>query len=80
MKYIDIENERNCYVVRECLNGFAIQVQDTATENCIPLTPSWAGKLGVTLPDVYRQQACCRLNAEKELERLAKLNGWTKVE
>ena len=75
MKYIDPNNQRYRFHVRECLNGFAIQVLNVEASENIPLTPAVANQLEITLPEVYRLQCCTRENAEKELARLAKLNG-----
>lgn len=80
MKYIDPDNERNRYHVRECLNGYAIQVLVVATGENIPLTPTVAGQLQIRLPDGYRVQCCAREDAENDLAELAALNGWVALE
>lgn len=80
MKYIDPENQRYRFYVRECLNGYAIQVQNVEADEHIPLTPAVASQLEIDLPDTYRLQSCKRENAEKELKRLAQLNKWAEVD
>lgn len=79
-KYINPEQQRYRYYVRESANGFAIQVLNVDRDENIPLSPPVASQLGVQLPDGYRIQCCTRQAAEKELERLATLNGWAPLE
>ena len=78
-KYFNPELPRYVYYVRECLNGYAIQLLNTDRDENYPLTPAVAGQLQVALPDTYRLQSCTREDAEKELDRLAQLNGWEVV-
>lgn len=80
MKYIDPNNQRYRFYVRECLNGFAIQVQNVEASENIPLTPSVATQLEIELPDTYRLQSCTSEAAESELKRLAQLNKWAEVD
>lgn len=80
MKYIDPENQRYRFCVRECLNGFAIQVLNVEADEHIPLTPAVASQLEIDLPDTYWLQSCTREAAEKELKRLAQLNKWAEVD
>lgn len=79
-RYINPENERYRFYVRECMNGYAIQVLVVPTSENVPLTPQVAAQLQISLPDTYRLQSCARRDAEAELERLATLNGWLEVE
>ena len=80
MKYIDPKNQRYRFYVRECLNGYAIQVLNVEAAEHIPLTPAVASQLEIDLPDTYRLQSCTREAAEDELKRLAQLNGWNDVD
>lgn len=79
-RYFDPENERYRFYVRECMNGYAIQVLLVPSDNNVPLTPSVAAQLQISLPDTYRMQSCTMAAAEAELDRLAALNGWVVVE
>lgn len=79
-KYFDPDKERYRFYVRECMNGYAIQVLVVSSGENIPLTPAVAGQLQISLPDVYRVQSCTLENAEAELERLAAANGWVEVQ
>lgn len=80
MKYIDPQNQKYRFYVRECLNGYAIQVLNVEADEHIPLTPAVASQLEIDLPDTYRLQSCTRDAAEDELKRLAQLNGWNDVD
>ena len=79
-RYINPENERYRYYVRECLNGFALQVLVVDRDENYPLVPSLAAQMGVVLPENYRMQSCTREAAEQQLDELAQLNGWVAVE
>lgn len=82
MKYIDQENPRFTYYIRETLNGFAIQVLNVARDERYPLTPAIAYKNGLTLPEDFRCTCSANEKAELEaqLERLAKLNELLPIE
>lgn len=80
MKYIDQEDPRFTYYIRETLNGFAIQVQNVARDESYPLTPSIAGANGLSLPNGLRMQSCTIEAAVEELNRLAKQNGLLPIE
>ena len=79
-KYIDPENQRYQFMVRETLNGYALQVLIVPTGDIAAFSPSVASQLNVTLPDPYRMQCCTRQAAEKTLNEVARLNGWTEVD
>ena len=82
MKYIDQENPRFTYYIRETLNGFAIQVLNVERDERYPLTPAIAYKLGLTLPEDFRCNGSANEKAEivAQLERLAKTNGMIGIE
>ena len=79
-KYIDPENERYRFYVRECLNGFALQVLVVDRDENVPLSPQVAAQMGISVPSLYRVQSCTREGAEAVLDELAALNGWVAVE
>lgn len=78
-KYIDPENDRYQYQVLETLNGYSIEVLIVSTGDIAALTPAIAAQLLVALPKPYRLQSCKCETAEKELDRLAALNGWVEL-
>ena len=82
MKYIDQENPRFTYYIRESLNGFAIQVLNVVRDESYPLTPAIAYKNGLTLPEDFRCNCSGNEKAELELqlECLAKQNGLLQIE
>lgn len=79
-RYFAPENERYRFYVRPCKDGYAIQVLVVSSEENIPLSPSVAAQLQISLPDTYRIQSCTRNAAEEQLDELAKMNGWEAVE
>lgn len=82
MRYIDPENERYQYMVRQTLNGFAVQVHIMPTNEWIALSKSVAGQLEISLPEDY----CMAFDkdgeskARAELDRVAKLNNLSPIE
>lgn len=78
-RYIDPENQRYQYQVVATLNGYSVEVLVVPSGDLAALTPQVASQLNVMLPDGYRLQSCALPSAEKELDRLAELNGWTEV-
>lgn len=82
MKYIDQENPRYTYYIRETLNGFAIQVLNVARDERYPLTPAIAYKNGLTLPEDFRCDCSMgeKADLEEQLKRLARINGLIEIE
>ena len=82
MKYIDQENPRFTYYIRETLNGFAIQVLNVARDERYPLTPAIAYKNGLTLPEDFRCDCSMgeKADLEEQLKRLARINGLIEIE
>ena len=82
MKYIDSENPRFTYYIRETLNGFAIQVLNVERDERFPLTPAIAHQNGLTLPEDFRCNCSANEKAELEgiLQRLADINGLIEIE
>ncbi|MBQ8959438.1 MAG: hypothetical protein IJ057_13220, partial [Bacteroidales bacterium] len=79
-KYIDPENERYRFYVRETLNVYSLQVLVVDLDENIPITPQVAARLQISLPKSYRLQSCTREAAEQQLDELAALNGWAPVD
>lgn len=79
-KYINPENQRYVYYIRETLNGFAIQVLNADRDERYPLTPAIAYKIGLTLPEDFRCDASDETEVVAQLERLAKANGLIEIE
>ena len=79
-KYLNIEDQRYRYHVRECVNGFALQVLVVSSGENVPLSPQTAASLGLQLPDAYRIQSCTREGAEEMLAQVAALNNLTLIE
>ena len=81
-KYADPDNQRYVYYIRETLNGYAIQVLNTARDERYPLTDQIAYKNGLTLPEDFH----CHCDKDglallfSQLERLAKANGLIEIE
>lgn len=79
-KYINPENQRYVYYIRETLNGYAIQVLNVDRDERYPLTPAIAYKIGLTLPEDFRCEASDKTEVVAQLERLAKANGLIEIE
>lgn len=79
-KYYNPENERVRYVVRETLNGYVPTMLNTQTGDMVAITPKTAAQYELRLPDIVLGQACTRQAAERYLDRIARLNGWTALE
>lgn len=78
-KYTDPENDRYQYMVRRTLNGYSIEVLITTSGSLAALTPQVAAQLQVALPQDYRVQSCTERAAERQLDELAKQNGWVEL-
>ena len=79
-KYINPENQRYVYYIRETLNGYAIQVLNVDRDERYPLTDQIAYKNGLTLPEDFRCDASDKTEVVAQLERLAKANGLIGIE
>ena len=78
-KYYNPENERVRYMVRETLNGYVPTMLNVATGEMVAITPRTAAQYEIALPSTPLAQSCARLTAERYLDQLARLNGWTEV-
>lgn len=81
-KYIDPDNHRYVYYIRETLNGYGIQVLNVDRDERYPLTPAIAYKNGLSLPEDFRCNCSAGEKAELEaqLENLATTNGMIEIE
>lgn len=80
MKYIDQENPRFTYYIRETLNGFAIQVLNVARDERYPLTKQIAAQNDLTVPEGIDFNASNRETVEASLLAIAKANGLIEIE
>lgn len=79
-RYLDSDNPRYVYSIRETLNGYGIQVLNVDRDERYPLTPSIAAQCGLQTGDVLTSHSCTKDAAEAALEELAKLNGLIEVD
>ena len=79
-RYLDSENPRYVYSIRETLNGYGIQVLNVDRDERYPLTPSIAAQCGLQTGDVFTSHCCTKEAAEAALEELARLNGLVAIE
>lgn len=70
-RYIDTDNQRYRYYIRESLNGYVLQLLIVDRDETVALTPQVAALLQISLPEGYRVQCCTEVAA---------LNGWTAIE
>ena len=78
-RYTKPNDDRYQFMVIHTLNGYSIEVLVVSTEALTAITPTVAAQLHIKLPDLYRLQSCAEVDAEKQLEELAALNGWTEM-
>ena len=79
-RYLDSENPRYVYSIRETLNGYGIQVLNVDRDERYPLTPSIAAQCGLQTGDVLTSHSCTKEAAEAALKELAELNGLIEIE
>ena len=79
-RYLDSENPRYVYSIRETLNGYGIQVLNVDRDERYPLTPSIAAQCGLQTGDVLTSHSCTKEAAEAALKDLAELNGLIEVD
>ena len=78
-RYTDPEKERFQYMVRQTLNGYSIEVLIVPTGDLAALTETVAAQIEVALPRGYRVQSGTERAAERQLEEVARLNGWVEL-
>ena len=79
-RYIKEGDDRYQFLVIHTLNGYSIEVLVVPTEDLAAITPTVAAQLHIKLPDSYQLQSCAEVDAEKQLDELAALNGWMAIE
>ena len=79
-RYLDSENPRYVYSIRETLNGYGIQVLNVDRDERYPLTPSIAAQCGLQTGDVLTSHSCTKEAAEAAPKDLAELNGLIEVD
>ena len=78
-RYIKPNDDRYQFMVINTVNGYSIEVLVVSTEALAAITPSVAAQLHIKLPETFRLQSCAKEDAEKQLDELATLNGWTEM-
>ena len=78
-RYTKPDDDRYQFLVVNTLNGYSIEVLVVSTEALAAITPTVAAQFHIKLPDSYRLQSCAIEDAEKQLDELAALNGWTEM-
>ena len=78
-KYTRPNEDRYQFLVVNTLNGYSIEVLVVSNGDLAAITPSVAATLHIKLPESYRLQSCAIEDAEKQLDELATLNGWTEM-
>lgn len=79
-RYLDSDNPRYVYSIRETVNGYGIQVLNAERDERYPLTPSIAAQCGLQTGDVLTCHSCTKEAAEAALKELAELNGLIEIE
>ena len=79
MKYIHHEREYIRIEIHPTLNGYTVFAVNLQTNNMMPLTQGIATMLEAVLPEGYHPHHTSLSAAQKDLERLAKVNGWAEV-
>lgn len=78
-KYIHHEREYIRIEIPPTLNGYTVFAVNLQTNNMMPLTQGIATMLEAVLPEGYHPHHSPLSAAQKDLERLAKVNGWAEV-
>ena len=79
MKYIHPEREYIRIEIHPTLNGYTVFAVNLHTNNMMPLTQGIATLLEAVLPEGYHPHHISQAAAEKDLKRLAEVNGWAEV-
>ena len=79
MKYIHPDREYIRIEIHATLNGYTVFAVNLQTNNMMPLTQGIATMLEAVLPEGYHPHHSSLSAAQKDLERLAKANGWAEV-
>ena len=79
MRYIHHDREYIRAAVHETLNGYTVFAVNLHTNNMVPLTRQIATMLDAALPEGYHPHHSSLKAAEKDLKRLAEVNGWAEL-
>lgn len=79
MKYIHPEREYIRIEVHPTLNGYTVFAVNLQANNMVPLTQGIATMLEALLPEGYHPHHSSLKAAEKDLQRLAEVNGWAEL-
>ena len=79
MKYIHHEREYIRIEIHPTLNGYTIFAKNMHTDNMVPITQGIATLLDAVLPDGYHPHHSSLKSAQKDMERLSQVNGWTEL-
>lgn len=79
MKYIHPELEYIRIEVHPTLFGFSVFARNMHTNTMVSLTQGIATLLDAVLPEGYHPHHSSQAAAEKDLKRLAEVNGWAEV-
>ena len=79
MKYIHHEREYITIEIHPTLNGYTVFAVNLQTNNMVPLTQGTATLLEAVLPDGYHPHHSSLKAAQKDMQRLAEVNGWAEL-
>lgn len=79
MKYIHHEREYIRIEIHPTLNGYTVFAVNLQTNNMVPITQGIATLLAAVLPDGYHPHHSSLKAAQKDMERLAQVNGWAEL-
>ena len=79
MRYIHHDREYIRIEIHATLNGYTVFAVNLHTNNMVPLTQGIATMLEAVLPEDYHPHHTSLKAAQKDIERLAKVNGWAEV-
>ena len=79
MKYIHPEREYITIEIHPTLNGYTIFARNKHTNTMVQLMQGIATMLEAVLPEGYHPHHTSLKAAQKDLKRLAEVNGWAEV-
>ena len=79
MNYIHPEREYIRIEIHPTLNGYTVFAVNLQTNNMVPITQGIATLLDAVLPDGYHPHHSSLKAAQKDMERLAQVNGWAEL-
>lgn len=78
-KYIHHEREYIRIEIHPTLNSYTVFAVNLHTSNMVPLTQGIATMLDAVLPEDYHPHHSSLKAAEKDMQRLAEVNGWAEA-